>query len=120
MTPNILTETSSHLYKQYKTQTPCVYLQEHKKSHEKNYQAFVCDACGRAYATPVGLTRHKRRDHQQVINGKGLEYHVCTQCNQQFNSKSVLLRHIKYKHSSEYAWLPLKVLVTTVDALGHI
>lgn len=69
---------------------------------EQQQASFVCDWCGRSYATEAGLKQHKRRYCKPDAALRAEDGFVCVSCARRFGSKAGLSLHRKSAHPAEY------------------
>ena len=63
------------------------------KQEQKQEEIFKCEVCWKTFKTKVGLQKHIRLTHENVV-----ETFQCDQCDAKYNDKGVLLKHIKKAH----------------------
>ena len=65
----------------------------HVLQHQQNKPNYVCDLCGKMYATRPGLLQHSRRDHN-IAKVKPIKYKECTACGKTFYDAYKLKKHM--------------------------
>lgn len=100
-------------------------VSEHKKRRHTSYEPITCDECGKEYARPLLLRRHKAEMHnskpmpyrcqfcdksfrhslrhqEHMTTHTGVKIYTCFFCSQQFGNRSNRSNHHRHKHPAEY------------------